>query len=491
MAGNVSVIVPLGILIVGAFLIYLLARILNLSNRAEAILTVLVLGATLVTTWVMVPSWFGSTSAFFGVLGSNGVIFQPNALGIFIFMISLVLGGLVSFFSAESLSQDVRYLVYYPLILLSLAGLLGMFMTQDLFNLFLLTELTTITVSALVGFRYHQDRAIRAGFKYLIMSSLGTLIMLLGIYFVYRGSGELGLQMEIPSRLDFFSRIGGACFLVGFSLKAGVVPLHTWVADVYSQAPSAVSALLSGVISKSMLFMLPIICLRLGITRDELGIYLIVFACLNMLLGVIRALNQRELRRFLSYSSIAQTGYLMFALGIGIYYDATTALTASLFVFLGEAVLNSLVFLSAGAYEYHLNIREVRALNGVNRKMPAQALCFSVGLAGLAGIPLLAGFTGKWLTFSAAIAVNDLLAWVGLAIFLISTVIGLAGYLPVLVRQYQPAPNPTPGPTPEKVHISSWMTLPIGVLTVMVILLGLYPNPWMTLIGTLMEWLAL
>ena len=197
MAGNVSVIVPLGILIVGAFLIYLLARILNLSNRAEAILTVLVLGATLVTTWVMVPSWFGSTSAFFGVLGSNGVIFQPNALGIFIFMISLVLGGLVSFFSAESLSQDARYLVYYPLILLSLAGLLGMFMTQDLFNLFLLTELTTITVSALVGFRYHQDRAIRAGFKYLIMSSLGTLIMLLGIYFVYRGSGELGLQMEI------------------------------------------------------------------------------------------------------------------------------------------------------------------------------------------------------------------------------------------------------------------------------------------------------
>ena len=491
MAGNVSVIVPLGILIVGAFLIYLLARILNLSNRAEAILTVLVLGATLVTTWVMVPSWFGSTSAFFGVLGSNGVIFQPNALGIFIFMISLVLGGLVSFFSAESLSQDARYLVYYPLILLSLAGLLGMFMTQDLFNLFLLTELTTITVSALVGFRYHQDRAIRAGFKYLIMSSLGTLIMLLGIYFVYRGSGELGLQMEIPPRLDFFSRIGGACFLVGFSLKAGVVPLHTWVADVYSQAPSAVSALLSGVISKSMLFMLPIICLRLGITRDELGIYLIVFACLNMLLGVIRALNQRELRRFLSYSSIAQTGYLMFALGIGIYYDATTALTASLFVFLGEAVLNSLVFLSAGAYEYHLNIREVRALNGVNRKMPAQALCFSVGLAGLAGIPLLAGFTGKWLTFSAAIAVNDLLAWVGLAIFLISTVIGLAGYLPVLVRQYQPAPNPTPGPTPEKVHTSSWMTLPIGVLTVMGIFLGLYPNPWMNLIGTLMEWLAL
>ncbi|MBG0770257.1 MAG: hypothetical protein H0S82_01035 [Anaerolineaceae bacterium] len=243
-----------------------------------------------------------------------------------------------------------------------------------------------------------------------------------------------------------------------------------------------------------MLFIIPGVCLRLGITREELGIYLMFAACLNMLLGVIRALNQRELRRFISYSSIAQTGYLMFTLGVGIYYNYTTAFSAGLFLFLGEAVMNGLVFLSAGVYEYHLDIRDVKALSGVSRKMPAQAFCFSVGLAGLAGIPLLAGFTGKWLVFSATIAVNDPFAWFGLAIFLISTVIGLAGYLPVLAYQYRTAENPASIPAvgdAGRVHVSNWMAIPVGALTLMVILLGVYPGPWMGIIESLIKWLAI
>ena len=125
MEGNVSVIAPLGILVAGAFTIYLLTRLLKLNNRVEAVLTVLVLVATLVTTWMLIPSWFGSATAFFGELGAGGVIFQPNVLGIFIFLLSLILGGLVSLFSAESLSRDSRYLVYYPLILLSAGRIIG------------------------------------------------------------------------------------------------------------------------------------------------------------------------------------------------------------------------------------------------------------------------------------------------------------------------------------------------------------------------------
>ena len=489
MTGQPNVILPLMILIFGAFAIYLLARLAKVSNRVEAILTALVLGAVLTVTIVLIPDWFGSVEAFYGVLGSGGVLFQPNVLGVFVFLVAALLGILVCLYSGEYLSRDPRYLVYYPLILLSLAGLLGMFMTQDLFNLFLLTELTAITASALIGFRYQQNRAIQAGFKYLIMSSLGTMIMLLGIYFVYRGSGDLGISLEMGYRTDTLSKIGGACFFLGFSLKAGIVPLHTWVPDVYSQAPSAISGLLAGVLSKSMLFFIPSVCLQLGLNEKELGLMMVISACLNMLVGVIHALNQREVRRFLSYSSIAQTGYLMFILGIGVYYRTTAAYSAGIFLFLGEAMMNGLVFLAAGVYEYHLGIRDIQALKGVHRIYPVQAICFSIGLAGLAGIPLLAGFTGKWLVFSAAIAQGDWVAWVGVIVFLLSTLIGLGGYLPVLARQYQPGEGESV--QAEKKPVTGWMAFPVVFLTLAVVLLGIYPDPWLGMIGKLLEWLAL
>jgi proton-translocating NADH-quinone oxidoreductase chain N len=490
MTGQPNVILPLLILIAGAFSIYLVARLGKVSNKVESILTVLLLAVALTVTLVLIPDWFGSFEIFYGVLGKGGVLFQPNVLGVFVFLVALLLGILVCLFSGEYLSRDPRYLVYYPLILLSLAGLLGMFMTRDLFNLFLLTELTTITASGLIGFRYRKIRATQAGFKYLIMSSLGTMIMLLGIYYVYRGSGDLAISLEMGHRVDTLSKIGSACFFLGFSLKAGVVPLHTWVPDVYSQAPSAISGLLAGILSKSMLFFIPPICLQLGMDKRELGLIMVISACLNMLVGVIHALNQREVRRFLSYSSIAQTGYLMFILGIGVYYDTTAAYSAAVFLFLGEAMMNGLVFLAAGVYEYHLGIRNIHALKGVYRIFPFQAICFSIGLAGLAGIPLLAGFTGKWLVFSAAIAQGDWVAWVGVIVFLVSTLIGLGGYLPVLFRQYQPNEKAS-AQVESKPRITGWMAVPVGLLTMMVILLGVFPDPWIGMIGKMLEWLAL
>lgn len=493
MSGSSEVVLPPLILVVGAFTIYLLSRLLKFSNRVEALLTVVLLGVTLGVTIKLIPEWFGSAGTFFGALGSGGVIYQPHVLGVFVFLVALVLGILVCLYSGEYLSRDPRYHVYYPLILLSIAGLLGMFMTRDLFNLFLLTELTAVTVSALVGFRFMRGRATHAGFKYLIMSSLGTMIMLLGVYFVYRGSGDLGFLSNTGYRTDALSRFGGACFFLGFSLKAGMVPLHTWVPDVYSQAPSAISGLLAGVLSKSMLFFIPGTCLRLGMSPKELGLMMLISACLNMLVGVIFALNQREVRRFLSYTSIAQTGYLMFILCVGVYNQAPAAYSAGIFLFLGEAVMNALVFLSAGVYEYQFSIYTMHDLRGVSRRLPNQAICFSIGLAGLAGIPLLAGFTGKWLVFSAAIATSDWIVWVGLIIFLLSSLIGLGGYLPVLVRQFQPGElmADTAEDGRSKKRIAGWMAIPLTVLSVMVVLLGVYPDPWIGMVERLMEWLAL
>ena len=495
MSGLFEFVLPAAVLFAGAFLIYLVSRVFRLSNRVEAVLTVVILIATgvlLILQLQGMPGLLQNPEAVFGADPPGGIVFVPNAVGTFILILGTAIGILVSVYSGEYLSRDSRYLHYYPLILLTLMGLMGMFMSVNLFNLFFLTELVTVSVSALIAFRYRREISIKAGFKYLIMSSLGTMIMLLGIYFVYRSTGDLNLT-GVLARPDDLTRIGAACFLLGFSLKAGVFPLHTWVPDVYGHAPSAVSGLLAGVVSKSMLFVMPVICLRLGMTERELGIYLMVFACFNMLVGSIRMLRQRLLRRFLSFSSIAQTGYLMFGLGIGFYYQLDQAFSAGLYLFLVIAVMKSLAFLAAGIFQHHTGTQDMEALTGIGGILTMPALCFSVALAGLAGIPLLAGFTGKWLIFTAALATGDIFAIITLVIFLISTLIGLGGYLPTLVRQYLPLTesqlaakilnNPVKSP--------GWMLAPVILLALLVVGIGTYPAPWINLVEQVMKWMLI
>lgn len=495
MSGYFTIVLPIFILISGAFLVYILGRFFNLSNRAEALITVAILGITLVVLirhYLQIPDIIDRPEVFFGLSVPGGIMYRPNAVGVFILVIGVLIGTLITLYSAEYLSRDPRFLVYYPLILLTLAGLLGMFTSFNLFNLFLLTELTTITASALVAFRIKEQNSIRAGFKYLIMSSLGTMTMMLGIYFVYRSTGDMHLIGPLDL-VDGYTRIGAACFLLGFSLKAGVVPLHTWVPDVYGHAPSAISGLLAGVLSKSMLFIMPVVCLRLGITRVELGTYLMIFACLNMLLGSVRMLRQQLMRRFLSFSSIAQTGYLMFGLGMGFYYELDQALATGLFLFLVIAVMKCLAFLCAGIYQYYTGSQDIDWLRGAGKQLPLVALSFSIALAGLAGIPLLAGFTGKWLIFSAALVTGDVFSVICLVIFMLSSLIGLGGYLPMIVKQYYQIPDQEVqfDLKDQPVLISNWMLLPVGFLSLMVVVIGVYPTPWVNLVDQVMRWMVI
>jgi formate hydrogenlyase subunit 3/multisubunit Na+/H+ antiporter MnhD subunit len=489
MAGSSAVVLPFVILIAGAFGVYLIARFLHLHNKVEALLTTFVLGSAFIVLLNIVKD-VDSPLPIFGIAEAGGILYQVDIVGSFITGISLLIGILITIYSGEYLSRDPRYQLYYPLIILTLAGLLGMFFTKDLFHLFLLTEFVSVTVSALIAFRYHREISVKAGFKYLIMSSLGTMIMLFGIYFVFRGVNSLDIS-EVLHEVNTFTRIGAGCFLAGFSIKVGVVPVHTWVPEVYSGAPSAISGLLAGVISKSMLFIMALTCTRLGLEGSELGLYLITFGFINMLLGSIRALNQNHIRRFLSFSSIAQTGYLMFIMGIGFFYQLEAAFLASLFLFLVIAVMKCLAFLSAGIYEYHLRTGTIDDLQGVHTIMPSTAYFFSLSLAGLAGIPLLAGFTGKWLTFSAAIATGDTFAILGVIIFLISTLIGLGGYLPMIVKQFLKTDKQSAivDASRQTMRPLLWMQIPVGILSLLVVLIGLYPAPWVNIVDWIVNWM--
>lgn len=495
MSDNILMVIPIGILIIGAFFLYVISRTFNLKNRAEALLTVLILfgsSIVLLALYQRLPVLTADPNSYFGTESFGGIVYKPDAYGVFILIIALFISTLITIFSGEYLSRDPRYLVFYPLVLMTLAGMMGIFLSKNLFNLFLLTELTTIAASALIAFRFQREISIKAGFKYLIMSSIGTMMMLLGIYFVYRSTGDMHLYQPLAA-IDTFTRIGAACFLLGFSLKAGVVPLHTWVPDVYGYAPSSVSGLLAGVLSKSMLFIMPVICLRLGLTSRELGVYLILFGCLNMLVGAVRMLSQPLLMRFLSFSSIGQTGYLMFGLGMGFYYGLDQAFSAGLFLFLIIAGMKSLAFLCVGIFEYYYDTQDISLLRGVSKYMPFPAVCFSIALAGLAGIPLLAGFNGKWMIFSTAVTAGDRLSIIGLVIFMLSSVISLGGYLPMIVKIFDTTGDILREPVflSSKRRASNWLLIPVGVLSFLVVIIGVYPTPWISWIEQVINWMVM
>ena len=494
MSGSFTVVLPIVILVGGSFGITVVTMFLRLKNRTVAVLTTLILLAALAALLSLagtLSDTYQLASPFYGIVRSGGVLLKSDIPGIFFVSIAILIGIFISIYSGEYLSRDHRYVLYYPLILLTISGLLGLFFSNDLFNIFLLVELTTISNSALIAFRFQQEEAVMEGFRYLLMSSLGAMIMLLGVYFVYRSSGNLALSGLLDDP-DMLTRAGAGCFLVGFWIKAGVVPLHTWVPGVYSKAPSAISGLLAGVSSKSMLFLAPAVCLQLGMSSSELGLFYVLFAFMNMLLGSIRLLNQDNLRRFLAYSSIAHTGYLMFILGVGFLYQLEAAFVAGLFLFLSVAVMKCLAFLAAGIYEYYLNSSFVEDLKGAHRWKSLPAITGSFALAGLAGIPLLAGFNGKWLVFSAVLKLSEPLAFFGLVLFLISSVISLGGYLPMLVIQFQ-SPNADRSEmvsaSPEG-SISLWLAIPVIVLAALVVLLGVFPSPGISLINWIMNWVG-
>lgn len=478
---TVLISLPMALLMGGAFALYLAARLFGARRASLAMLTTAVFGAALILLAPLVgPSTAAVLDASSLPLPKHGtaqtafLLIEPG--GLIIAAIALVLGGCVAFYSGRYMERDPRYATYYPLLLLMVAGMIGMLTAADLFNLYIFLELMSVAAYVLVAFRQRRAEAIEAGFKYLIMGSVGTIVMLLGIALIYRESGTLTFPMAVTDPGPW-QRTGIACFVVGLGLKSAIVPLHTWLPDAYGSAPSSISAILAGVISKSTLYMIPKTCLGLGLSPEALGLLLIWVSFLNMTLGNVLALLQTDTKRLLAYSSIAQTGYILFSLGVGLRYGVHEAIQAAIFLLLTHAVMKSLAFLSKGVSNFYLGTSTVTELSGTSAQLPLIAVTFSVALGGLAGIPPLAGFISKWFILGQALRPGTALVYAGLGLFLLNSLVALAYYLPLIARLFSP-PDPSGPGTGDRIRISAWMATPLILLAALVIAIGVAPGTW-------------
>jgi proton-translocating NADH-quinone oxidoreductase chain N len=475
-SGDVRIVWPQASLAFGSVIVWGLGRLLRVRNETLALLTAMSFATALALLTPIAQMLRGDVLPVWGAQSPAGAFLRADAAAVMMAGIALGLGTLVAVYSGRYLSLDRRYETFYPLLLWLVIGLIGMVMAADLFNLYIFCELMCVAAYVLVAFR-RDDTAVEAGFKYLIMGSVGTVTMLLGISFVFRETGSILLIQE--GEPGSWARIGTACLLVGLGIKSAVVPLHTWLPDAHGRAPSSVSAMLSGVVVPSGFVVLVKVGLGQGLPPEQLGTLLVGASFLSMSVGNGLALVQTYTKRMLAYSTIAQMGYVTLSVGIGLRFGSQTAMQAGFFLLLAHAGMKALAFLCKGICHFYWGATTIEQLRGTSARLSPVAVAFSLALAGLAGIPPLAGFVGKWFVLMGTLQAGHILGYVGLAVFILNTLLALGYYLPVLGAIVSRAVASSSEGEDRVSTLSLWMGLPLAMLAAVLVAIGLYPDPWL------------
>ena len=293
--------------------------------------------------------------------------------------------------------------------LLLLATTLVFLAAQAVFFLFV-WELMAVSAYCLVSFEHENPEARAAGVFYFVMSHIGTGCLILGFLLLFQTSGgydfagfhALGQKMPSGSRNAAF-----LLFLAGFGVKAGMVPLHTWLPMAHPVAPSNVSAVMSGVIIKTGIYGLTRVFFDfMGTPPNWWGVTVLTLGTVSAVLGVLYALMEHDLKRLLAYHSIENIGIILMGLGAALMFLhtghavlASLALIAALYHTINHAVFKALLFLGAGAVLHATHTRNMEELGGLGKRMPVTAFCFLVGAVAISALPPLNGFVSEWLTY--------------------------------------------------------------------------------------------
>ena len=324
-----------------------------------------------------------------------------------------------------------RYIL--PIMVLLLAGVNGVFMTGDIFNLFVFFEVTLIASYALmaIGGRKLQ---MEAAFKYVAINVLGSSLFLIGIGLLYGEVGTLNMA-HISERVPAAEEQGvitavSMLLLVAFGIKAAVVPLHFWLPGAYTHIPSAVASFFGGVLTKVGVYALVrVFTLVLGHDTDFLQPIFLTIAGLSMALGAAGALAQREVRNLLSWDIISQVGYMM--MGLGLF--SVASLGAGIFFIVQYIPVKTALFLAAGSMEKLRGTGDLYRLGGLARAYPLLGVLFLIPALSLAGVPPFSGFWGKVALVQAGIGAES---WGGYASVAVALSVSLVTLL-VMAKIWQ------------------------------------------------------
>ena len=471
---NILPFAPIVTLLVGDLVVYAFGRFYP-KPRFSALISLLFLSIVLVELFKLYP---GAGLATFSLWGVQTYL-EANGLAIFIGIVAAALGILVSIFDVSHVAQLPGLGRYHALILIMIAGVIGIAFAGDLFNLFVFFEVMAIPSYVLVAFEREKREPVEAGIKYAIMSIFGSLMALGGIslIFMYTGSLDLNTLAQQTASMDPTIAIVATCLIVaGFGTKVAIVPLHMWLPDAYQAAPSGITALLSGITSGVGAIAMLKALVILSPTGVSSGVVLIIFGIVSMFLGNFMALVQRDLKRMLAYSSIAHMGYVLMAIGLGLHYLPTAgeyAFRGGFFHIMNHAVMKGGAFLCAGAILQSIGTNDLTEMRGIGRRNILVGVAFAFFAFALAGVPPLNGFISKFFICKAGI---DAGGWgiVAMILLIVNSAISLGYYLPALNTILFSRDISEKAKEAKRTPV--WICIPILIMVVFTVLLGVYPE---------------
>ncbi len=357
-----------------------------------------------------------------------GIEYRIDAVNAFVALIVAAITAITlpyALLSVESEIPEEKIPFFYSALLLCLTGLLGITQTGDIFNVFVFLEISSLASYALISLG-RQRQALTSAYQYLIMGTIGATFYLIGVGLIYSQTGSLNMQ-DLASILPGVSRLntvetGFAFIMVGFALKLALFPLHLWLPNAYTYAPSVVSVFLAATATKVAVYVM----LRMLFTVFPQGFALatpaeelfIVAGIAGIITASVYAIYQENIKRLLAYSSVAQVGYM--ALGIG--FASAAGLTATLVHLFNHALMKGALFMAIGAIIYRIGDCRMEQIHGLGKAMPWTFGAVIIGSLSLIGVPGTAGFISKWYLIIAALEQQ---AWVSVAAILFGSLLAV------------------------------------------------------------------
>jgi len=346
----------------------------------------------------------GSVVALLGGPGEAvNIRLAVDGFSLFMLFAVALVGLCAGLFSIDYMEHYGSKANYYALFLVMIAGMNGLVLSADLFNIYLFLEVAAVASYALVAFGLEPDE-LEASFKYLMLSVVASAAILLGIALIFGATGgvDFGSVARGLQALDDRVLVGfaAALFIMGFGLKAALMPFHAWLPDAHPSAPAPISAMLSGLLIKvSGVYALTRVFFNVFGLTPALSSVLMYLAAFSIVAAALLALGQKDIKRMLAYSSISQVGYIVLGLGLG----TPLGIAGGLFHVFNHALAKSLLFLNSGSIQQATGTRNLDEMGGLAKRMPVTAATNLVGAMSIAGVPPFNGFWSKLLIIMALV----------------------------------------------------------------------------------------
>lgn len=376
-----------------------------------------------------------------------GIEYRIDAVNAFVALIVTVIAAITLPYALLSVEKEIpehQVALFYSAFLLCFTGLLGITQTGDIFNVFVFLEISSLSSYALISLG-RKRQALTSAYQYLIMGTLGATFFLIGVGLVYSQTGSLNM-MDIADRLPEVISLktvhtGFAFIMIGIALKLALFPLHLWLPNAYTYAPTVITIFLAATATKVAVYVMLRVLFTVFpdtfVSSTPTGDLFIVLGIAGIIVASIYAIYQVDIKRLLAYSSVAQIGYIV--LGIG--FASAAGVTATVIHLFNHALMKAALFMAVGAIIYRLGNCYIDNIHGLGRQMPWTFAAIVVAGLSLIGVPGTAGFISKWYLVLAALEQS---AWISVAVILVGSLLAVV-YMGKLIEAlyFKPATEKT------------------------------------------------